>query len=110
MQPALRNAVMTTTATAVPLGGIAVTATPASTVGSSRCNRNDKNHSVIGPNLEWLAICTGPGVAYKKEGQLDPAGKFYVPCSAKNKHSNRWHYGESLSSGSYGMKGWVPGS
>lgn len=110
MRPALRNAVMTTTATAVLLGGIAATATPASAVGASACTRNDKNHSVIGPNLEWPAIRTGPGVAYKKKGQLDSAGEFYVLCSAKNRYGNRWYYGESLSSSTYGMKGWVAAS
>ncbi|MGW0536274.1 hypothetical protein [Streptomyces sp. NPDC003032] len=68
------------------------------------------NHSVIGPNLEWPAIRTGPGVAYKKKRQLDSAGEFYVLCSAKNRYGNRWYYGESFSSGSYGMKGWVAAS
>ncbi|MFC8125551.1 hypothetical protein [Streptomyces sp. NPDC057302] len=47
------------------------------------------NHSVIGPNLEWPAIRTGPGVAYEKKGQLDSAGEFYVLCSAKNRYGNR---------------------
>ncbi|MGW0868962.1 hypothetical protein ACWD3Z_00565 [Streptomyces sp. NPDC002740] len=95
MRPAIRDAVMTTTAT------------PASAVGSIACTRNDKNHSVSGPNLEWPAIRTGPGVAYKKKGQLDSTGEFWVECSAKNKYGNCWYYGKSLSSGSYGMRGWV---
>ncbi|MEU9267170.1 hypothetical protein AB0E04_17200 [Streptomyces sp. NPDC048251] len=107
MRSAIRNAVMTTTATAVLLGGIAATATPASAVG---CTRNDRNHSVWGPNLEWPNIRTGPGVAYKSKGRLDSAGEFWVKCSTVNRHGNRWYYGESLSSGSYGMKGWVAAS
>jgi len=107
MRPVLRRTATAAAATAVLVGGLAATATPASAVGSSGCTRNDKNHSVWGPNLEWPAIRTGPGVAYKKKGQLDSAGEFYVLCSAKNKYGNRWYYGESLSSSSYGMKGWV---
>ncbi|MFJ8018706.1 hypothetical protein [Streptomyces sp. NPDC096311] len=99
-----------TTTTAILLGGAAAVATPASAVGSSACTRNDKNYTVIGPNLEWPAIRTGPGVAYKKKGPLDSAGQFYVTCSTVNRYGNRWYYGESQSSNSYGMKGWVAAS
>lgn len=110
MRSAIRNAVMATTATAVLLGGIAATVTPASAVGAAACTRNDKNHSVRGPNLEWPAIRTGPSVAYKAKDYLDSAGEFWVECSAKNKYGNRWYYGESLSGSSYGTKGWVAAS
>ncbi|NUQ96236.1 MAG: hypothetical protein HOY79_06605 [Streptomyces sp.] len=110
MRSATRNAVMTTTATAILLGGVAAVATPASAVGSSACTRNDRDRTVIGPNLEWPNIRTGPGVAYKSKGQLDSAGKFDLTCSTVNRHGNRWYYGESLSSSSYGIKGWVAAS
>jgi hypothetical protein len=98
---------MAAATTAVLIVGVAATATPASAVGSSACTRNDKNHTVRGPNLEWPAIHTGPGAAYKTTGHLDSAGEFYVTCSAVNKYGNRWYYGESLSSTTYGMKGWI---
>ncbi|MFF4205587.1 hypothetical protein ACFYZ8_33620 [Streptomyces sp. NPDC001668] len=110
MRPVLRRTAMAAATTAVLVGGIAATATPASAVGSSACTRNDRNHSVWGPNLEWPNIRTGPGVAYKSKGHLDSAGEFWVECSAVNKYGNRWYYGESLSSSSYGVKGWVAAS
>ncbi|MFF6829864.1 hypothetical protein [Streptomyces longwoodensis] len=107
MRSVLRRTAMAAATTAVLVGGIATTATPASAMESSACTINDRNHSVWGPNLEWPAIHTGPGKAYKTKGYLDSAGEFYVLCSTKNKYGNRWYYGESLSNGSYGVKGWV---
>ncbi|MFD4574238.1 hypothetical protein ACFWNK_19750 [Streptomyces sp. NPDC058417] len=104
MPSAIRNAVMATTATAVMLGRIAATVTPASAAGTAACTRNDRNHSAWGPNREWPNIGTGPGVAYTSKGHLNSAGEFWVECSAVNTYGNPWQYAESLSSSSYGTK------
>lgn len=107
MRPIVRRTVTATAATAVLLGGLATLASPASAVGSSACTRNDRNHSVWGPNLEWPSIHNGPGSTYKKKGHLDSAGEFWVTCSAKSKAGNRWYYGEVLTGSTAGTKGWI---
>jgi hypothetical protein len=107
MRPLIRRTATAATATALLLGGVAAVAAPASAVGSSACTRNDANHSVWGPNLEWPTIRSGPGSSYSKKGYLDSAGEFYITCSAKSKAGNRWYYGEVLSGSTSGMKGWI---
>ncbi|MFJ3169336.1 hypothetical protein ACIPJK_01005 [Streptomyces roseus] len=108
MRPVIRRAATAAAATSVLMGGLALTASPASAaVGSGACTRNDANHTIYAPNLTWPAVHSGTGAGYKVTAHVDSAQGFYVKCSAKSKAGNRWYYGHVEAGSDSGRYGWV---
>ncbi|MER5890044.1 hypothetical protein ABT160_39995 [Streptomyces sp. NPDC001941] len=105
----MRRAAAVVATTTMMVGGIALTASPASAaaIGKSGCTRNDADRTIIAPNLSWPAVHDGPAGSRKVVARVDSAGDFRVQCSTVNSAGNRWYYGYVDSGADSGKHGWV---
>ncbi|MEU5900339.1 hypothetical protein [Streptomyces venezuelae] len=109
MRPAIRRAAAAATATTVLLGGIALSASPASAspAGAGSCTKNIKDRTLHAPNLTWPAVHERAGAKYKVVAYVESAEAFRAKCTAKSKAGNLWYYGYVESGPGYGKRGWV---